>query len=1294
MQKWRLFILILTPILFGDICYAQSSSSASFIHNDGQWSDNIDFKLPLNSGDLYFEKTQITYSVYDKSLYGKAKHGNYSEDHILGHAYRTSFLNANEHARYILDEEQDHYYNFLLGNNSDLWKSNVKSYDRVYVKDIYEDIDYTFYEYYGQTKYDFIIHPEGDPQDIAIQYEGLDHMKVKKGHLILETSVGQIIEQSPYAYQLIEGKEIQVVCHYQLRNDVLYFSFPDGYDPSLTLTIDPVLTFSTYTGSSADNFGCTATNDLLGNMFVGGTVFSAGYPTSTGAFQIAFTGGNIDMGITKYTADGSNLVYSTYIGGGANEIPHSIVVTPNDELVILGTSNSLDYPMSATAFQNVMQGGTATTWAGYGFNYAAGCDMVVTKLNAAGTGIIGSTFLGGAGNDGLNEGSLLHFNYGDAFRGEVINGLNGEVIIASTTSSFNFPVSANAPQSSLNGPSDAVLVQLNSDLSNVIFATYVGGTDRETGNSVQLNSLGEMYLAGGTLSSDFPNTSSGLNSSYQGGDADGYVAHFSANGSSFLDATYIGTPNYDQNYFVQTDLDDDVYMIGQTNGNYPVLNAAYSNANSGQYIQKLTPDLSTSLLSTTIGRSNGTVDIAVNAFLVSDCDFIYLSGWGGPLNGNTGLGAHATNSNTLGMPITTDAFQSSTDGSDFYLAVLGPDASSLLYATYFGGAVSGEHADGGTSRFDKSGTVYQAVCAGCGGNSDFPTTSGAWSNTNNANNCNLGAFKFDLGSITPAISVPQPYVCLPSAYQFNNNSSGGNQYHWSFGDGDSSNLFAPAHVYGDTGHYEVTLIVADSTGCLESDTTSLYIDVFALGNASASIIDTICQGDSAFLESGGGVAYTWLPTTGLSNPSGQNTYAYPFVTTNYMVIATDSCGLDTAIITVPVYDDIYSMMPDTIVCSGFPLTLQAFGGASYSWHPSPSILNPGSQTPTATPTNTTTYYVDITMPSGCIHTDSVRVETVNSLPTPSVTNDTVMCLGDQIILTAQGGDTFIWSPTNLLLNIQDNTAQTNIQSTTEFFVEISNACGTVTDSVTVDVIEVNPQVVDDTIICPGDAATLWASGGTNYTWTPSASLSHPNEDTTLASPSVPTIYQVLVENALGCGKTLDVLVNLHPVPSVSASAPTFVLAGQEIELEGITNAVSYYWHNDDSLLCSDCYTTIVTPEQTTTYYFTGIDTNGCRNTDSIEVLIESSLYVPNSFTPNGDGFNDFFSVTAREVHSYQLYIFNRWGQLIFETTDVNAYWDGTFKGKSVQMDAYVWKIEYLDNQNARHEFIGHVNVIR
>ncbi len=1120
----------------------------------------------------------------------------------------------------------------------------------------------------------------------------MEKLKIVKGHLVIQTSVGDITEQSPYAYQVIDGKEVQIPCHFNLKNNQLSFDFPEGYDHSLNLVIDPILTFSTFTGSAADNFGCTATNDLDGNMYVGGTSFGVGYPTTTGAFQINFAGGIVDMGISKFSTDGTNLLYSTYIGGTGNEIPHSLVVNDLNELVILGTSNSTNYPLSASAFQNTMNGGTTTTFNGYGFNFTGGCDIVVSKLNANGNALIGSTYVGGSGNDGMNELAPLHYNYGDAFRGEVILGLNGEIIVASTTASNNFPVTATAPQPNNAGSTDAVLFALSTDLSTLLFSTYFGGNGFDSGYSVQINSTGEIYMCGGTISANLPQAVNGMHSNFLGGNADGFVVHLNNNASTIFASSYIGTNDYDQCFFVQTDFDDNVYLVGQTSGTYPILNAGYSNPNSGQFIQKLSSDLSTTLMSTTIGRSSGAVDISISAFLVSDCDFIYLSGWGGPLNG--GFGGIATSSTTNNLPITPDAFQSTTNGSDFYLAVLAPNASALLYATYFGGNVSSEHVDGGTSRFDKNGTVYQAVCAGCGGNSDFPTTPGVWSNNNNANNCNLGAFKFDLGSIVPNVSVPQPYVCLPSSYQFNNNSSGANSYFWDFGDGNTSTAIAPSHVYTDTGNYEVMMVAIDTLGCFINDTAYLNVDVFALDNAQVQAIDTICRGDSVLLIASGGATYEWFPPIFLSNPNGQTTYAFPPSTLEYTVYTTDSCGTDTAQITVHVYEGSYTIMPDTIICSGYPVQLYVNGSANNNWFPDPSIQNFGDQNPTAIPLNTTKYYVEITTIDGCVYLDSVTITTVNNLPTPNVSNDTIICLNDQITLFASGGNTYEWFPSNLIASSNGNTTTTNIFTDATIYVNVSNACGTVQDSIQIQIIDVYPQVSPDTTICPYDSAILWASGGNVYSWSPENTLSHPDSSFTYAFPSNNTDYNVTVSNVEGCSKTLTTRVLLYNLPEVNILTNSFQNYGTEVQLNGQSNGISFLWETSDSVYCQDCLTTFTKPEQTSTYILHVTDENGCMNSDTITIYLDGVIYVPNTFTPNGDGVNDFFEIKGKEIVTFNLLIFNRWGQLIFESDALDKQWDGTFKNTKVQQDAYIWKVEYTDNQKKIHKLIGHVNVIR
>ena len=187
------------------------------------------------------------------------------------------------------------------------------------------------------------------------------------------------------------------------------------------------------------------------------------------------------------------------------------------------------------------------------------------------------------------------------------------------------------------------------------------------------------------------------------------------------------------------------------------------------------------------GTGGAFPDISPSAFLVNNCGNIFVSGWGGATGTQQG--------STFGLPTTPNAEQLSTDGNDFHLLVLFKDAVSLLYATFFGGPISNEHVDGGTSRFDKNGIVYQSVCGGCGGNSDYPTTPGVWSNTNNSSNCNNAVFKFDMSDIDAKLSVlPQNEGCVPFNATFQNTSTGGLTYFWDYGDGTTSNRALPVGV--------------------------------------------------------------------------------------------------------------------------------------------------------------------------------------------------------------------------------------------------------------------------------------------------------------------------------------------------------------------------------------------------------------------------------------------------------------------------------------------------------------------
>lgn len=1493
-----------------------------FVENKGQWHSNIKYSKTLSYGNLYLEEGGFTYFLFDKSYVHELHHNKTAvmPDSVQAHLFKTEFLGRNMSSTLVSHHPSSFYLNYFLGNDQSKWQTYVRSYEEIVYQNLYQNIDLKVYESGTFTKYDYIVKAGGNPLDIQVKYTGADALFIQNGSLYVLNSVNDIIEQQPYAYQVIDGEKVTVPCRYKLNGDVVSYEFPEGYNTSIELVIDPVIVFSTFTGSTADNFGFTATYDNNQNAYAGGIVFGTGaYPVTPGAFQMAFAGGGIDMGISKFTADGTALMYSTYIGGAlSSDAPHSLVVDNNDDLFILGTTGSSDFPVLPTAFDNSFNGGTAGSPLYSGVNYANGSDIVVVRLNPTGTGLLGSTFVGGTGNDGLNTDGLLSYNYGDGFRGEIIIDQLGNCIVATTTNSVDFPIDTlTATQPFYGGGfSDGVAFKLDPTLSTMVWGTYIGGSSSDAAYGTQFDSNGDVYITGGTISSDFPVTPNALDTTYNGQE-DGFVARFDVLGNTMVACTYVGTLGYDQSYFVQLDNNDDVYIAGQSTGGYPIIGSVYSNPGSGQFIHKMTNTLDSTIWSTQVGAGRGTVDISPSAFLVNVCGFVYLSGWGGQVNNFYRPNASSTN----GMPLTPDAYQSTTDGSDFYLMVLNNDAANLLYGSFFGGPISAEHVDGGTSRFDKQGNVYQSVCAGCGSNSDFPTTPGAWSNTNNSYNCNLGLFKFNLEFIDPIASVPVPFICLPDSVSFSNNSSGGNTYWWDFGDGDTSTLFEPNHVYADTGTYTVTLIVSDSTGCIPPDTATLIVDVYRPKLITIQPVDTICVGDTVQIDATGGQTFTWTPSSTLVTDTVEDPFAFPSVTTTYQLISTHYCNTDTGYVTVPVQTQALFTDPDTIICEGTSVQLSAYGAVTYNWYPAIGLVNGNTATPTftppapmyyyvdavtshgceftdsiyidfftdtmsiipdtaicinqsinfyatgggtyqwtpttglslptisnpvASPLATTTYVLDVTSPNGCVLTDSVRLTVYNdphtiisdtgiclgdtlqmfstgggtfswtptssldnaSIASPrafpstttqyqlnivspngcpiqdsvtvtvyndpiSASNDTTICLGDQASLWATGGGSYQWTPTSSLNNgsvanpiatppftttyyvnvITVNgcpkrdtvvvTVDTNIPNpwisndtticlgdtislfasgannytwnpsgslsnntgssvsafpsiNTQYIVTYENTCGTDYDTVNVNVNYVVGSVIPDQWICRGDSVWLWASGGVSYSWhSQNTILTTPDSAWVLVRPNSNTTYQVDIRDAFGCETTLSVTVNLYPDPVLDAGEDIVITYGGYTVLNTNGTPGVLVWEPADSLSCSICPNPIAAPGQNTTYTVSLTDSNGCIARDSVTVFLDGIIFVPNTFTPDGDGKNDFFFAEGQNITEFKMWIFNRWGELIFEADNLEDSWDGTYKGEMSKTDTYVWRIKYAHTGNTSGvEVIGHVNLLR
>jgi gliding motility-associated-like protein len=855
-----------------------ATAQMEFVENKGQWDSKVNFRGDFSTGSFFLENKGFTVTLHkpeDLQKLSEVQHGhannstntsflnktvaptaasrpplnNNNEPSVTvhSHAYKVNFLGSSNNIQVVPDKAVATHNNYLLGNDKSKWASNCKVYQAVTYKNVYPDIDVRYYTESGNLKYDLIVRPGGNPNAIAMRYDGVDKLEVKNKELIIGTSVGSIKELYPYSYQSATGKRETVECKYAVRDNIVSFKV-NNYSAKETLVIDPSLIFASFTGSAADNWGYTATPGPDGSFFAGGISFGSGYQVSPGAYQTTFGGGvkdddtngsGYDIAIFKFSADGSQRLYATYIGGSGNEQPHSMIADELGNLIIAGRSSSPNYPSTSPQI-------------GSGGNY----DIVITKLNPNGSAIIGSVKIGGLQNDGVNikgkyngagAGSTRR-NYGDDARSEVILDNAGNIYLASCTQSDDFPVTPGTPIQKKfgKGLQDGVILKFNPNLSSLLFGTYFGGSGDDACFVLSINPLtGNVYVAGGTTSNDLPGNKTGVLSSSNQGGVDGFVTEIMSDGSGIIKTTYAGTSGEDLVYGVQFDKFGFPYIMGTTTGNWEVTsNVGYKAGifpdgnHAKQFISKLQPDLSSYVYSTVFGTNSSVPNLSPTAFLVDRCQNVYVSGWGGDANSRQSY----PTAGTFGLPsLNQIPGLPAQDGNDFYFFVLEKNATKQLFGSHYGqNGGFGDHVDGGTSRFDANGIIYQAMCANCGGGAAFPTTAGVWAINNGSRNCNEAAVKIEMNfagvgaSVKATINgVIDTIGCVPLNIKFIDTLAKGKKYVWNFGDVASPKndtiTFAPnnstSHTYNQVGTYRVRLISIDSSTCNISDTAYVTVKV-------------------------------------------------------------------------------------------------------------------------------------------------------------------------------------------------------------------------------------------------------------------------------------------------------------------------------------------------------------------------------------------------------------------------------------------------------------------------------------
>lgn len=821
---------VLALLALNTVCaFAENKGheDAIFIENKGQWQENIFYKMELNNGSLFFEDQALTYFMRETEAHedccGRDEHNHNSLEakEVMYFAYQAKWLGTNSNSLKQGNNPRADYRNYILGNDPSKWQDHVQLYQHIIYQNIYNGIDVEFYGVEQDLKYNWIVQPGADPNQIITEYSRNVQVSIINGDLVVDAPTGAIIEKAPIVYQIKNGQKTFIPASYILTLNEVSFKL-GNYDTGLPLIIDPTVEFSSYSGSQSDNWGFTATYDGNGNLYGAGIVFDSGYPITGNNIQNTFhalppisVDQTTDIGLSKFSSDGSQLLYSTYIGGNGVEQPHSMIVNSQNELIIFGVTASNNFPIRANGYNTTHNGGSQISI--NTFYKLEKSDIFVIKINPQGTSLTGGTFFGGSGNDGINSNAIK--NYGDKSRGEVVVDSQDNIYIASCTYSSDFPTTPGASQRAPNLLEESIVAKFNSNLSNLVWSTYYGGNGNDAAFSLTVAPNGDVYACGHTSSSSLANTSGALHPNSLGGE-EGWIGRFNGIDGAHVKTTFIGTSALDQTFLIDSDKNNGIYVLGQSLGSYPVSSGVYSNPGSKQFVHKLNSTLSTTQFSTVIGSGGPLVNIVPTAFNVDDCLNIMLSGWGGNTNSSNG-GSGLLGGNTFNMPITANAYQSSTDGSDFYFMVLANNASSLVYASYFGGDQSFEHVDGGTSRFSPDGSIYQAVCAGCG-STNFPTTPGAYATGSGSSNCNLGVIKVNFETdISAGISVDwtedTDTNCNTLSVKFKNTSVNANEYEWDLGNGNTSTDIAPTGIYPTFGTYTVRLVATD-TICDVSDT--------------------------------------------------------------------------------------------------------------------------------------------------------------------------------------------------------------------------------------------------------------------------------------------------------------------------------------------------------------------------------------------------------------------------------------------------------------------------------------------
>lgn len=955
----------------------------SFRKNMGQWNSNILYQgnSPGWDANVYFLKNGLSFGFKRPGSPPQIEEEDAPEN-IEFLVWNLHFKNALQNISVEASGEVNSNTNYLYGSDLSQHKTNVPDFRMIKYINVYQNIDIRYYSTGQELKHDFIVKGGGNISSIEIELEGIKNISLnEKGQLLIHTLWGTLVEEIPESYQYINNKKINKSISYRIINETTYgFSINEKYNHNAELVIDPVnLLWSTFVGGNLSNGNGYLRDiavDAAGNVYATGW-YTASFPVTAGAYNMSFSGGSgiisavcSDAFVFKLNASGTALLYATYIGGANNEEGGGIAINSAGEAYITGYTKSSGFPVTAGAYD--------VTYNGAG-NYH---DAFFLKLNGAGSALLYSTFLGGslhndngnavcinssgdaviAGNtssanfpvtagayqvahggasdvficqispSGNGPADLIYSTFIGGSAAENAYGLKltsaGEPVACGYSQSLNFPVTTGSPLLTHSGSNDAVLIKLNSSGSQLLYSTYLGGTEAEIAKDVFIDNTGHVYLTGYTASPDFPVTQGAYDTSHNGGSArtviksDVFVTKVNLQGNGMADilySTFVGGTENEGGSGIAVNNKGEVFVSGTTSSpDFPVTSCAYdlsynataaSNGSQDLFLIKLNSTFSYLQYGTFIGGLDADyADPQVELF--GECkDQVYLS----------------TTSHSTNFPTTAGVFQPVKLNTTW-------DQPAIL-------TFKAETATGFTDSLVSTSCIGTTIAF-----ADTSTASCVWDTAQ----------------------------WIPDSWQ------------WYFGDGNTSTLQHPTHTYTTPGTYNVKLITyCPKDSAVKTITINPLpppITVTTSGNI------TICLGASATISANasggaGNYTYSWSP----GSLSTQSITVSPAVTTTYSVLVTDASGCSSAIqtltVTIATSPVVINASAGTSMCIGSTATLSATasggnGNYTYTWLP----VNTNNNIIVVSPSVTTTYTIIAGDNCNNIPDTAMVTVNVNALP--------------------------------------------------------------------------------------------------------------------------------------------------------------------------------------------------------------------------------------------------------------------------------------------------------------------------